>query len=147
MLIYYCIHAYCHYVCRAVLIIMMKGAGIKMTIRECYEKLHGDYEDVISRLGSDSLTERFILKFLNDKTFDTLKQAVDDGDVSASFKAAHTLKGVAANLSFTALFETTGRLTEQLRSQSEPADKELMNDVSECYQTVISVINEYASQK
>lgn len=118
-----------------------------MTIRDCYEKLHGDYEDVTDRLGSDSLTEKFILKFLNDKTFDALKQAVADGDITASFKAAHTLKGVAANLSFTLLFESTGRLTEQLRSMTEPADEALMNDVAECYQTVISVINEYASQK
>lgn len=120
---------------------------MKMTVKECYEKLGGDYEDVISRLGSDSLAERFVLKFLNDKTYDALKQAVEAGDADASFKAAHTLKGVAANLSFTLFFEAVSRLTEQLRERKQPADETLVRTVDERYLQVISAIKEYENQK
>ena len=52
-----------------------------MNIRECYEKINGDYDDVVSRLGSESTTEKFVKKFLNDKTYEILKQAVSAGDI------------------------------------------------------------------
>ena len=37
-----------------------------MTIEQCYEQLHGDYAQVIQRLPSPALVERFIGKFLDD---------------------------------------------------------------------------------
>ena len=41
-----------------------------MTLQECYEALGGDYQDVISRLRSDRLVQKFVLKFLDDSSFD-----------------------------------------------------------------------------
>ena len=125
----------------------VKKRGVFMNIRECYEKLNGDYEDVISRLGSDSLTEKFVNKFLNDRTYDLLKQAVSTGDIHESFRAAHTLKGVAANLSFTEPYDNASKLTEQLRPLTEPADEELLSDVDLSYSKVISVITDYFNNK
>lgn len=114
-----------------------------MNIRECYEKINGDYDDVVSRLGSESTTEKFVNKFLNDKTYEILKQAVSVGDIHESFRAAHTLKGVAANLSFTELYDNVSKLTEQLRPLTEPADEKLLDGVVRSYNKIISVITEY----
>lgn len=118
-----------------------------MNIRECYEKFNGDYDDVISRLGSEGMTEKFVNKFLNDKTYELLKQAVSAGDVHESFRAAHTLKGVAANLSFTELYDNVSKLTEQLRLLTEPADERLLDEVDRSYSKIVSVITDYFDDK
>ena len=40
-----------------------------MDIKECYKEMGADYEDVLRRMGSDSLVERFTLRFLDDKSY------------------------------------------------------------------------------
>ena len=37
-----------------------------MNIRECYDTIGADFEDVLGRLGSESLIQRFALKFIDD---------------------------------------------------------------------------------
>ena len=37
-----------------------------MTLKECYTALEGDYEEVIARLRSEKMVQKFVLKFLND---------------------------------------------------------------------------------
>ena len=37
-----------------------------MTVRECYEAMGADYEDVLGRLRKDERIQKFVLKLLND---------------------------------------------------------------------------------
>ena len=48
-----------------------------MTMRECYEAIGGNYEDVMGRLHSEALIRRFTLKFLEDQSYIQLKQALE----------------------------------------------------------------------
>ena len=48
-----------------------------MTMRECYEAIGGNYEDVLGRLHSEALIRRFTLKFLEDQSYIHLKQALE----------------------------------------------------------------------
>ena len=48
-----------------------------MTMRECYEAIGGNYEDVLGRLHSEALIRRFTLKFLEDQSYLQLKQALE----------------------------------------------------------------------
>ena len=48
-----------------------------MTMRECYEAIGGNYEDVLGRLHSEALIRRFTLKFLEDQSYIQLKQALE----------------------------------------------------------------------
>ena len=43
-----------------------------MTVKECYDKAGADYADAINRLGTDALIKRFSIKFLDDKSFQSL---------------------------------------------------------------------------
>ena len=43
-----------------------------MTVKECYEVMKGDYDDVISRLRTDDRVKKFLLKVLDDTSFSTL---------------------------------------------------------------------------
>lgn len=114
-----------------------------MTIEECYTKLRGNYSEAKTRLMNDKLIERFILKFPDDPSMSTLQAMVEAGDIEKSFRAVHTLKGVAANLAFTQLFRDASNLTEQLRPLQNTADPELYSTLQKTYDMVLSVLAEY----
>lgn len=123
-----------------------QGADI-MTIQECYTKLKGNYEDAVRRLSSDNLIERFMLMFPKDTTMQALRAAVAEGNIEESFRAAHTLKGIAANLSFSELAEVSSKLTEQLRPRTNQADGELVSQIEELYELTINTLKEYQASK
>ena len=87
-----------------------------MTLQECYAALGGDYEEVLSRLRSERLIQKFVLKFLDDGSFDLLTASMAAQNREEAFRAAHTVKGMCQNLSFTALGKSAHDLTEALRN-------------------------------
>lgn len=113
-----------------------------MTLRECYEAMHGDYEGVTGRLVSESLVRKFAVKFLNDPSFGELRSAIENGDGETAFRASHTLKGVCLNLGFSALYEASSALTEKLRGNNvlDEESKTLFEHVREEYDRTISAI-------
>lgn len=111
-----------------------------MDIRECYEALHGDFDQACARLMNERMVTRFVLKFPSDPSMQQLREAVAAGDNERAFRAAHTLKGVAGNLSFTALYQAASTLTEQLRPLSDPADRVLLAALEREYQRTLEVI-------
>ena len=34
-----------------------------MDIKECYQKMGGDFDDVMQRLGNESFIQRFVIRF------------------------------------------------------------------------------------
>ena len=65
-----------------------------MTVKECYEAIGADYEEVLRRLANEERVARFLLKFPGDESFAGLVKAVEESDYEAAFRAAHTLKGI-----------------------------------------------------
>ena len=104
-----------------------------MTMRECYEAIGGNYEDVLGRLHSEALIRRFTLKSLEDQSYIQLKQALENENFEDAFRSAHTLKGVCQNLSFDRLYEVSHELTELLRDRTgeQPGIPEAMGKVTE----------------
>lgn len=90
-----------------------------MTVKECYEAMGADYEDVMSRLRKDERIQKFLLKVLTDKSYDLLCTSMEGRDMGEAFRAAHTLKGVAQNLSLTSLYQSASQLSEALRDRQE----------------------------
>ena len=90
-----------------------------MTVRECYEAMGADYEDVLGRLRKDERIQKFVLKLLNDKSYELLMNSMEAGDMTEAFRAAHTLKGVCQNLSNTALYHSSAELADRLRDGQE----------------------------
>ena len=106
----------------------------------------GNFAEVSGRLPSAKLIERFALRFLDDPSYADLCKAMEAGNREEAFRAAHTLKGVSANLSFTQLLNSAHALTELLRPQNpeipQGADA-LMANVRRDYETTVSAINKY----
>ena len=120
-----------------------------MTIQECYQQLGGDYAQAATRLPSVSLVTRFISKFLDDGSYAELRQAMAEGRRADAFRAAHTLKGVCANLGFDRLLASTATLTALLRPESDtiPAGADaLLAQVEQDYAVTTGAIRAYLSQ-
>ena len=57
-----------------------------MSLKECYEKMGADYEDVLSRLRSEGLVCKFAVKFLDDDSYAALKDAMAAGNAPEAFR-------------------------------------------------------------
>ena len=117
-----------------------------MTIQECYQSLSGNFAEVQQRLPSDRLIKRFITKFLDDGSYAELSQAMSSGQREPAFRAAHTLKGVCANLSFTRLLTSVSALTDLLRQESDTISESAaaaLADVTRDYGRTVSAIRAY----
>ena len=121
-----------------------------MTIEQCYQQLHGDYAQVLQRLPSPALVERFIGKFLDDGSFSELSSAMAAGQTETAFRAAHTLKGVSANLGFEQLRQSASNLTELLRGKPGTVPAEafpLMEQVRQDYEMTADAIRAYRAER
>lgn len=120
-----------------------------MTIKECYEQFEGDYEDAMERFGSDALIDRFMLKFPNNgpEYMTEFMNAFQDGDVESAFKAAHTLKGIAANLSFERFRKAADVVTEQLRPLVDNAQPDAVEELEKSYQLLMEKLQQYQNEK
>ncbi len=114
-----------------------------MDLRACYDKLEGNYEEVLSRLRTERLVEKFVLKFLNDGSYALLEKSMKEGNHDEAFRAAHTLKGVCQNLSFTRLYDSSSRMTESLRMNDDENTTAIMEEVQRDYNLTIDAISEF----
>jgi HPt (histidine-containing phosphotransfer) domain-containing protein len=90
-----------------------------------------DYADGIKRVMNNAkLYVKLLTKFMNDTKLDDLETALAAGDMEKAQAAAHTIKGVAANLSLAELFKQTLELESQVKAQSvDPSQMETVKTV------------------
>ncbi len=109
-----------------------------------------DVEGTLHRfMNNDALFLKFILKFKDDQNYAKLKQYLDEKNYEEAFKAAHTLKGVSANLGLNPIFDRASAVTELLRGKdaSEVDDakvEEEKNALEAAYKLFIQIIEENA---
>lgn len=104
-----------------------------MNVRECYEAINGDYEEVKRRFLTDARIRRFALLFLKDSSMEELRAAMAEKNCAKAFQAAHTLKGVCLNLGFSGLFKPVNSITELLRAGYYEKALEEMEQVEKDY--------------
>ena len=113
------------------------------SIRDAYEKMGADYEDVLRRLMGDEMVGRFAIKFLDDDSMDKLEAGLAAGDAREAFIGAHTLKGVCQNLGFDNLYAPAVDVTEALRNASSVDDTlPLMPALRKQYAVTTSALRE-----
>ena len=114
-----------------------------MTLRECYAALGGDYDDALGRLRSEKLVNKFVLRFLDDKSCELLCASMEEKNYEEAFRAAHTIKGICSNLSFTVLGQSSSELSEALRYGYTPEADALAERVKEDYRQTAAAIRAY----
>ena len=117
-----------------------------VTMEECYQALDGNYAEASTRFPNSRLIEKFIGKFLEDPSFETLCAQMKAGNRPEAFRCAHTLKGVCANLGFSRLLKSAGQLTDELRAETATIPDtavSLLEDVRHDYQITVDAICRY----
>ena len=100
-----------------------------------------DVGDVLARfMNNESLLLRFLIRFPEDKNYASLLQALGEGDAERAFTAAHTLKGVAGNLSMRALYDTVSAMVERLRASDLEGARLLLGELENRYGQVTQAL-------
>ena len=86
---------------------------------EKLQEFGANTEEGMSRcLNNQDFYLRLVNMVFAEQGFEKLKESLANKDVTASFEAAHALKGVLGNLSLTPVFQPMSEITEILRAGS-----------------------------
>lgn len=104
-----------------------------------------DVEEAAARfMNNDGLMMRFLLKFPQDQNFENLRRALAAGDAEGAFKAAHTLKGVAGNLSLKEVYAQAAILSDTLRGGDLVTAAAQMPPLEAAYRRVVDALAQAA---
>ncbi len=101
------------------------------SFREALEAYGADYDETLRRfVGNEGFYLKILGKLPQDKSLQRLGSALENGNFTDAFEAAHTLKGVAGNLGLTPLYQAVCVIVEPLRLG------EKRSDYQELYRTI-----------
>ncbi|MCL2193260.1 MAG: Hpt domain-containing protein [Treponema sp.] len=90
-------------------------------------------------MNNPKLYIKLLTKFKDGTNLSTLASAFADGDLEKTLGEAHTLKGIAANLSLTEL--ATQCLNLELKAKAGTLDPDQMQIVKNVFDTTLSEVN------
>lgn len=113
------------------------------SIKEKFNNNGIDVQEALGRfMNNEAFYEKCLLKFLDDKNYSLLEQSMREKDYEEAFTHAHTVKGLAGNLSLISLADVTGDLVEPLRNGNYGNVVPLFEKVKSEYEKVCIIIRE-----
>ena len=105
---------------------------------------HGiNYTEAMDRFGgNEALFVRLATKFLNDTHFSALEAALAEGDAEEAHRQAHSLKGVAGNLSFDELYREMSFVSDTLRQGNVNEAREHLPAARIAYDNIMAGLRE-----
>lgn len=90
---------------------------------DIFEAYGMDYFRTMERfMGNEKLYLKLLDMLFQDDNLKKLGDALNSGNMAGAFEAAHTLKGVSANMGLTALYNAVCALVEPLRRSEKSAE-------------------------
>ena len=114
-----------------------------MNLKDCYIKFGGDFDEVLGRLRREQTVQKFLYKFLDDKSFNLFETSMENKNHEEALRAVHTLKGICQNLSFNRLFESSSVVTKALKENDWNKAVDMMPQLSKDYYEIIDVIEDF----
>jgi two-component system sensor histidine kinase/response regulator len=106
------------------------------------------YIDLDEGLGrvmkNEKLYTKLLNKFITDTNPDEMLAAVQAAEYEKAQVMAHTLKGIAANLSLTELFKQTLELETRIKERS--VSQETQESIKKCYAETVSLVKKVIEQ-
>lgn len=103
-------------------------------VKQRLEKAGINVDSALARfMGNEGLFLKFLEKFLQDRSFEGLLEAVKNEDARQAFQYAHTLKGVCGNLSMDELYSLISRQTEFFREGNFQKGADMLKEISAVY--------------
>ena len=101
-----------------------------------------NYAGLVKRfMNMDKMAEKFLLKFLTDKSMVMYKEAVDANDAQALFTATHTLKGVCGNLCMDCILDIIAPAVEEYRAGNTDGAADVYAKVKAEYDKICAIIS------
>ena len=91
-------------------------------------------------MNNEALYEKFLVQFPSDLNMQILRESLAAQDVQTAFSAAHTLLGLAANLSMEVFFHALYPLTQTLRAGKIDLAKSDMPEVEKAYVSILEAL-------
>lgn len=100
-----------------------------------------DYDEALDRFGGNStLYKRLAGKFTDDPHFADMEEALAHNDVEEAYRAAHALKGVTGNLSFSELYSIASTMSTSLHDGDKTSALELLPRAKDAYVRVLGAL-------
>jgi HPt (histidine-containing phosphotransfer) domain-containing protein len=97
-----------------------------------------DLPDAMNRMDNNlAIYERLSVKYLENTNFVGLKAALDVDDFDSAYSAAHALKGVSGNLSFTKLFKSSSAICKALLQGEGEIARAIFPEIEEEHNLVV----------
>ncbi|MCR5438346.1 MAG: histidine kinase [Selenomonas sp.] len=114
----------------------------QLQIKATLEQAGVDYDKGLERfMGNVALYHKFLLKFLNDGSYEEFVTSLSVPDMAMAEKSVHTLKGTAGNLSLMKLFRAADDTVQAIRTtQDHEAIQKLADSVGVIYRETCDAI-------
>lgn len=96
--------------------------------------------------GNNALYLKYLKKFPQEDSFNKLEQALEAQDVDAAYLAAHTIKGVAGNLSVDSVYEASLPINDALKSGDIVKANQLYPNFRQLYERACKGIKQYFNE-
>lgn len=106
-----------------------------------------DIQETLRRfMNKDALYRKFLLKFVEDDTFEKIKPAMDSHNMEDAMIATHTLKGVTGNLGLKRLYKACVNTVNLIRQEEEEKAAASYQELAEAYEEICRIIKTYGEQ-
>ena len=100
-----------------------------------------DIDDALKRVGGNmDLLKRLLKRFLEGNHIEPLEEALEKNDKDDASRLAHTLKGVAANLSLIKIRDISVDLEHHIKNDS--SHSECMDELKKAFSSTVEYISE-----
>ncbi len=107
-----------------------------------------DIDELLDRLMQNSgLIKIFVKKFLDDRNFDNLVDAIQKGDMKSAEGYCHTLKGMCGNMSLKELFTLFQTQLALFRDGSFEMAASMMSEITPIYKNAVSHMEMWLAQE
>lgn len=109
--------------------------------KDTINKEYIDIDDALRRIGgNETLYKKLLSRFIDGNYLDLMSDAVGSGDMEASARMAHTLKGVSANLSLVKVQSVSTELEHAIKEGRDHTAK--LEELKEAYSVTLEQIAE-----
>ena len=123
---------------------------MRMELLDQLKEYGVDVDTGVARfVGKQDLYVKFLGKFLQDTSFEGMKNSIEQKQYPEACEYAHSLKGVCGNLSLSPVTEQVSELTEILRNKETLSDseqqkvQELLDAMTKSYGDVVQILKQH----
>ncbi len=114
--------------------------------KERKTRLHGggiNVDNALERfMGNEAMLERYLKKFLDEKSYVQLVEAITADDREGAGVAVHTLKSVCGTLGCEAMHRLVVRQEQHIRAGEWDEAVRMMTNVTDAYKSICAVLQE-----